>query len=124
MGFSIRFSGDTMIVEIFGVVNQPAGGRFLEELLECVAIAPRRVIIDLSGVMLLSRLNAYYLVVTCRMLSSLIAEVRVRGARGIVSAQLKRLSRNLSCDPNFRDALAILAANLDEPNLLPVANRP
>lgn len=124
MGFSIRFSGSTMSVGIFGVVNHEASDRFRKELLECVAIAPPRVIIDLSRVMLLSRINAYYLVVACRMLSSLVAEVKVRGGRGQVAAQLRSLSETLSRDPAFRDALAILTTGPYDPGPIRAANHP
>lgn len=124
MGFSIRLSGCTMIVEIWGVVDQQASDTFLKELLECIAIAPRRVILDLSRVMLLSEVNAYYLIVTCRMLAALITDVRVRGGQGPVATQLRNLSENLSCDPAFREVPAILAADSDQADLTLAANRP
>jgi anti-anti-sigma factor len=91
MKFSITPVDEFLLVEVAGAVDHNAAGKFYDALVETVGDRSTKLILDLSGVHLLTRAAARGLIVAARLLKSGSGEMRICGAAPPVETGLKSL---------------------------------
>jgi anti-anti-sigma factor len=114
-GISIYISGRTAdgitIVAIAGSVNRHAAGRLYDALVGCIGSGDTRLIVDLSGVHLLTHAGMRGLVVAAKLAAGAGGALRICGAERSIEAFLQGLGFNhlLKCDPTLQASVAALS---------------
>jgi anti-anti-sigma factor len=115
------------ILWISGAVYTADAGALYDGIVAAVGDGASRMVVDLSGVHIMTRAAVRGLVVGARLAQSARGEMRICCAAGSVRAMLRDLGFNrlLSCDATLADAVAALAdgpiRRADTVTLRPVA---
>lgn len=107
MKISINIRRDIVTVKIAGTVDSRVAGRLYDALVQCVGGGKQRLIVDLSGVQLMTRAGMRGLVVAARLMKSNRGNMRICGAQKSVEAVLQNLGYNhlFNLDPTHQDSI-------------------
>ncbi|MDF2366611.1 STAS domain-containing protein [Sneathiella sp.] len=107
MKISINIRRDIVTVKIAGTVDSHVAGRLYDALVQCVGSGKQKLIIDLSGVQLMTRAGMRGLVVAARLMKSNRGNMRICGAQKSVEAVLQNLGYNhlFNLDPTHQNSI-------------------
>jgi anti-anti-sigma factor len=110
MRLSIRTLDKVVIVNVAGAVDSHAAGRLYDVLVERTGAGRTMLIVDLSGVHVMTRAGVRGLVVAAKLMQHARGEMRICGAQPSIEALLQNLGFHhlLKCDPTFQASLARL----------------
>jgi anti-anti-sigma factor len=123
MTYAVSTVDELKIVEISGVVNSLTAGRVYDVLVAAAGDGETKLIVDMSGVHLITRAGIRGLVVAARLMKPGRGAMRVCGGNRAVAALIRGLGlpHLLKCDPaiemsvlalSYRAAPAMQAASL------------
>lgn len=112
MRLSIRTLDGVVIVSVAGTVDSHAAGDLYDALVRCIGEGSTKLIVDLSGVHIMTRAGARGVIVAAKLMSTGNTEMRICSAPRAVEDFLQSLgfTHLLKCDPTLRSSLAHLSA--------------
>lgn len=110
MRLSIRTLDRVVIVNVAGSVDSHASGHLYDVLVERTGAGRTMLIVDLSGVHIMTRAGVRGLVVAAKLMKHARGDMRICGAQRSIEAFLQSLGFNylLKCDPTLQASLAQL----------------
>lgn len=118
MRLSIRTLDKVVIVNVAGAVDSHAAGRLYDVLVERTCAGRTLLIVDLSGVHLMTRAGVRGLVVAAKLMQRARGDMRICGAQPSTEALLQSLGFHhlLKCDTTLQLSLARLCDRESRPN--------
>ena len=110
MQISFKTIDGVVIVGVAGAVDSHAAGQLNDTLLRCIADGAKKLIVDLSGVHIMTRAGMRGLIVAAKLMDTAQGEMRICGALRSVDVFLRSrgFTYLLTCDASLEASLAEL----------------
>jgi len=110
MQISFKTIDGVVVLSVSGAADSHAAGQLSDALVRCIAEGAKKLIVDLSGVHIMTRAGVRGLIVAAMLMDTAQGEMRICGALSSVDAFLRSrgFTYLLTCDASLQASLAEL----------------